>query len=290
MSRMDESVSAIDASSRSTRSTSLRAASILASRLDRRSASSRSDNCPTSAAGGVDAVLTGLNRLRAPLRRPSRAACLYLPCGQLLLVGLCRSGFQFGDGRGALVDIGPQPAPLGQRRDRRCERRIGGRGDHLRLLELLGQRGDLFGGRSRGRQPLGRLRALARDSLELGGERGVRPDRIVDLGDRGCAPGHLVVGVRHPVRRGGPLAGRAAGRCEVPQILRVDPVDQQRLGSGQLDRLTGGDVERPGQRIASGQVHGRRRRRLQHALRLPQMRRRRSRRRSRGPGRVPRPR
>ncbi len=95
-------------------------------------------------------------------------------------------------------------------------------------------------------------------------------DRVVDLGDRGCTPGHLVVGVSHSLRCDGPLAGRTAGRREVPQVFRIDPVDQQRLGARQLHGLPCGDVECARQRIAPRQVNSRRRRRLQHALRLPE--------------------
>ena len=56
-------------------------------------------------------------------------------------------------------------------------------------------------------EPLGRLRALVRQPRQVVGERGVPAHRVVDLRDRGRAPGHLVVGVAQPLGRGRPLAG-----------------------------------------------------------------------------------
>ena len=136
---------------------------------------------------------------------------LHLAGGGILLGGLGRGGFQFGDRLGALVDIGPQPAPFGQRRNRGGVRRIRGGGDHLRLLELAGERGDGVGRGPRRGEPLGCLRALAGEPSQVFGQRRMPADRIVDLGDRGGAPGHLVVGGTQPADRGWPTP-RSDGR------------------------------------------------------------------------------
>ena len=96
------------------------------------------------AAGRVDAGLAGLHR-RPRLFGRGLGGFLHLAGGGVLLGGLGRGGLQFGDRRGALVDIGPQPPPFGQRRDRRGVRRVRGGGDHLGLLELAGQFGDGVG-------------------------------------------------------------------------------------------------------------------------------------------------
>ncbi len=172
MSRISASVSAIDASSRSALSTSRSAASIFVNRLESRSASSRSDSCSTSRRRGLDAILTRLHR-GARLFGCRLGGFLDLVGSEFVFVGLRGSGFQLGDRRGALRGVGLQPSPLGQRRHGRFKRRIGGRGDHLGLLELLGQRGDLFGGGSRGGQSPDRFRTLACEPLVLGGECGV---------------------------------------------------------------------------------------------------------------------
>jgi len=197
------------------------------------------------ATGGLEAGLTRLQR--GPRVVGGRlGGFLNLVCGEFVFMRLRGSLLQLGDRSGALGDVGLQPSPLGQRRDGRSERGIGGGGDHLGLLELLGQRGDLLGRGSGNGQALDRLRPLAREPLAFGGEGGVRPDGVVDLGDRSRAPCHLVVGVSHAFGRGGPLAGRPSSGGEVAKVLGVDPVDQQRLGAGHLHRFTGGHIERPG--------------------------------------------
>ena len=231
------------------------------------------------AAGGVDAALTRLNR-RARLFGGRLGGLLHVAAAVSSSSWACAAAVS----SSATAAVRSSTSARSLRRSVSAEtldaeRRVCGRGDHLRLLELLGQRGDLLrlpSARSPGSwpPPSARRTVASRSAVSVA----CVAHRIVDLGDRGRTPGHLVVGVPHPLGRGGPLAGRAAGGCEVPQVFGVDAVDQQRLGARQLHRLTGCHVERPGQRIAPGQVHRCGRRRLQHALRLPQIRRRRSRR------------
>ena len=104
------------------------------------------------AAGGVDAGL----RLPQRAARASSAAASAASCTSAAVVSSsrasCRCGLQFGDRGRALVDVGTQPSPLGERGDGRGVGGIRGRGDHLGLLELLGQRGDRLG-RGSGRRP-----------------------------------------------------------------------------------------------------------------------------------------
>ena len=105
--------------------------------------------------------------------------------------------------------------------------------------------------------------------------------------------GHVLVGGPQPLGRGRPLAGGPSGRGEVAPVLGVDLVDQQRLGAGQARqrrrrRPAGAtssardSASHPDRSTADG------RRRLQHPLRLPQVRCRRSRRAWPAPGRAPR--
>ncbi len=109
---------------------------------------------------GVDADLARLYRC-ACLFGGHLGGLLHLVGGELVFVCSSGCGFEFGDRRGAFLDVGLQPAPLGQRRDGGFKRGACRRGDHLGLLELLAQRGDLFGRRSRGGQSLGGFGTLA---------------------------------------------------------------------------------------------------------------------------------
>ena len=150
ISRISASVSAIGASSRSTQPTSRSAASILVNRLGKPLGLVAIGQLLDSATGRLDAGLTRLHG-GARLFGGRLGGLLHLGGGEFVFVGLRGGLLQLGDRGGALRDVGLQPTPLGQRRDGRFERGIGGCGDHLGLLELLGQRGDLLGRGSRRR-------------------------------------------------------------------------------------------------------------------------------------------
>src|SRR6201997_4282473 len=97
---------------------------------------------------------------------------------------------------------------------------------------------------------------------------------IVDLGDRRHALGDRSLGVGQPSDRTGPVPGGASGGGEVARILSVDPLDEQRLGTGQRRvgvGLRGRDVERTRQRVTTGKIHRGGRRGLQHPLGVPQV-------------------
>ena len=162
----------------------------------------------------------------------------------------------------------------------RRPRRIGDDGG---LVELTAQRGDRLCSGPGDHQPLGDPRAFDRQSSQFTGEHGVAADRLVDLGDRRHARGHVLVGGLQPFGRSSPFPGGPTRRREVASVFLIDPVDQQGVnvpatGSGVTKLagpatadLTGHHVERAGQRVASRQIRGCGRRRLQHPLRLPQI-------------------
>ena len=103
------------------------------------------------------ARLVGGRRLRPPAASAaatsSSAACA-APLSSSAIVAV------------ALVEFGPQPAPLAERRDGRRARGARGVGDDLGLLEPLGQRGRPH--RPRPAPPSSRLAASARSSGEHG--------------------------------------------------------------------------------------------------------------------------
>ena len=98
------------------------------------------------APGGVDSGLGRLNRGARLLCR-GLGRLLHFSGGGELVEGFDRRGLQLGDRGRPLVDVRTQPSPFGECGDRRGVGGIRGRGDHLGLLELLGQRRDGLGRR-----------------------------------------------------------------------------------------------------------------------------------------------
>ncbi len=96
------------------------------------------------APGGVDAGLGCLNRGARLLCR-ARGRLLHFGSGGELVEGFGSCPRQLGDRGRPLVDVRTQPSSLGECRDRYGVGGIRGGGDHLGLLELLGQRGDGLG-------------------------------------------------------------------------------------------------------------------------------------------------
>ncbi len=154
---------------------------------------------------------------------------------------------------------------------RRGTRRLRRTGHQPGPAQRLGEFGDLRGGGPRGGVADGDGIPLAGQPGQLIGQRGVSADTVIDLGDRRRAPGHLVIGCLQCTLGRGPLPRCTPGRGEVTPVLGVDPIDEQRFGTGQRGRVTGGDIQRAGQRVAARQIHRRCRRRLQNALGVPQV-------------------
>ena len=202
-------------------------------------------------AGRLGAHLGGSHR-RPRLLGHDLGRLLYLGGGgQLLRRGFGRR-FEFHDGGGPPIDLFGELAPLADRRDRRGADRVRGGCDLLGLLELAGERGDSLGCGLGGDELLLGVDAFGGQPLDLRGELGMPPDRVVDLRHRSRAPGQFLVGGAQAIRRGGPLSGGTTGPGEVVEVFGLDPVDEQRVGAvtGRGLRLrhaaglARGDVER----------------------------------------------
>ena len=171
------------------------------------------------------------------------------------LRGLAGFGFQGRDCGCARIGFGAQPHPLGEQGGRRAAGCGRGRGDQLGFPHVFGQRSDCIGSGLGGGLPRTGGLLLLGERGQLDGQRGVPLHTIVDLGDGRRALLDFGIGglERFDGRR--PLTGGTAGRGEVAGVLGVDPVDEQRLGSRQRSRIARRDVECPGQRVATRQIH-----------------------------------
>ena len=157
----------------------------------------------------------------------------------------------------------------------RAGRRGAGRGrggsDQLGFPQLFGELGDFVGGGLGGDLPDPGDLLVLRQLGQLSGQRGVPIYPVVDLGDGRGTSLHLVLAVAQRGDHCRPLPRGTAGRGEIARVLGVDPLDEQWLGARQRSGVARCDIECPGQRVTTRQIHCRRRRCLQHPLGMPQL-------------------